>query len=644
MHLVPAVPRLRALALLALVPTLALAAPPAPRAGTRTPKRYTLEQFMESTKYSGASFSPDEKRILFSSNASGIFNAYAVSVAGGTPSALTRSTKDTTFAVSYFPKDGRILYTRDQGGNENNHLYVRTLDGKERDLTPGEKLKASFGGWSGDDTAFYVLTNERDARYFDVYRYDAKTYERTRVYENTAGYVPSGVSPDGRWVALMKTNTRDDSDVYLYDTTTQESKHISQHQGSASYMPSDFDVESKALYFLTNDGSEFMRVRRHELATGKVEDVESADWDVMYTVFSKHGKYRVTAINADGRTAIRLYDAKSGQQLPLPELPAGDITSVSISPSENLMAFYHNGDRSPSNLHVHDFRTGKTRRLTDALSKRISPEDLVEAEVVRFESFDGMKIPNVLYRPHQATSEARAPALIWVHGGPGGQTRKGYSPLIQFLVNQGYVVLGINNRGSSGYGKTFYAADDGKHGREPLWDCVEAKKYLASLPYVDGERVGIIGGSYGGYMVLAALAFQPDVFDVGVDIFGVSNWLRTLQSIPPYWEAMRKGLYLEIGDPTKEEQKLRDISPLFHAEKIRKPLLVLQGANDPRVIQPESDEIVQAVRKNGVPVEYVVFPDEGHGFSKKANELKAYGTTLQFLDRHLKNPPQEASN
>jgi dipeptidyl aminopeptidase/acylaminoacyl peptidase len=211
-------------------------------------------------------------------------------------------------------------------------------------------------------------------------------------------------------------------------------------------------------------------------------------------------------------------------------------------------------------------------------------------------------------------------------------------------VNHGYVVLDVNNRGSSGYGKTFFTADDGKHGREPLWDCVEAKKYLASLGYVDASKIGIMGGSYGGYMVLAALAFKPEEFGAGVDIFGVSNWVRTLQSIPPYWEAQRKSLYKEIGDPTKQADMLKEISPLFHADKITKPLIVLQGANDPRVIKPESDEIVDAIKKKNGIVEYVVFDNEGHGFTKKANEIRAYKAILDFLDKHLKgNGPTAAA-
>jgi dipeptidyl aminopeptidase/acylaminoacyl peptidase len=197
-------------------------------------------------------------------------------------------------------------------------------------------------------------------------------------------------------------------------------------------------------------------------------------------------------------------------------------------------------------------------------------------------------------------------------------------------------VLGINNRGSSGYGQTFFTADDRKHGREPLWDCVEAKKYLASLPFVDPGRIGIIGGSYGGYMVLAALAYQPEVFNAGVDIFGVANWVRTLSSVPPYWESFRKALYKEMGDPEKDAQMLHDISPVFSADKIRRPLMVLQGANDPRVLKQESDDIVAAVKKNGLPVEYVVFPEEGHGFTKKKDQIEGYGDILVFLDRYLK--------
>jgi dipeptidyl aminopeptidase/acylaminoacyl peptidase len=620
---------LASLALVFAAPVFA--APPG-----RPSKQYTIEQFLATTSISGASFSADEKKILFSSNKTGIYNVYSIAVTGGEPAALTRSTADTTVAVSYFPKDDRVLYTRDKGGDEKNHLYVQESDGSEKDLTPGENLKAIFAGWTHAGDGFYVETNERDAKFFDLYRYETSGYARKLFYKNEAGYQIGDVSNDGRWVALGKPRTTADSDISLWNAATNETKLISKHEGVANYSPETFDPDSKALYYTTNDGSEFSRVKRYDLATGKNEEVERADWDVSFTYFSHNGRYRVTAVNEDGRTVLRIHDGKTDRLVTVPDLPAGEIGAVRISRSETKLAFQLNGDRAPNNLYVYDFGGRAPRRLTDTLSKDIDPEDLVEAQVVRFPSFDGMAIPNIFYKPHQASSQAKAPALVWVHGGPGGQTRRSYSANIQFLVNHGYVVLGINNRGSSGYGKTFFTADDKKHGHEPLSDCVAARKYLRSLPYVDPDRIGILGGSYGGYMTLAALTLQPDVFAVGIDLFGISNWVRTLESIPKWWESQREALYQEIGDPVKDREMLLAVSPLFHADRIKKPLMVLQGANDPRVLKPESDDIVAAARKNGVAVEYIVFPDEGHGFTKKKNQIEGWKAILEFLDKHLK--------
>jgi dipeptidyl aminopeptidase/acylaminoacyl peptidase len=625
--------RLSACAVVVLVSSILAAAQTA-----RPARQYTIEQFLDTTAINGASFSADESRILFSSNKSGIWNAYTVPVTGGEWTPITRSTTDSTFAVSFFPKDDRIVFTRDQGGNELNHLYVLTTNGQERDLTPGAKLKASFMGWVPDGSAFFVSTNERDARFFDIYRYDAAAYAREMLYRNEHGHLPSAVSADAKWVALSKPNTTNDSDIYLWSIDARTLTHLSAHQGNAQFFPATFDRASNHLYYLTDEGGEFTRLRRYALAGGKHEDVQSADWDIMFTSFSHGGRYRVTGINQDGRAVITVVDTASGKPVALPTIPNGGVGGVSIARSETKLAFYLNGDRSPNDLHVVQLGSpAKPVKLTSSLNPAIDPADLVDTEVVRFKARDGLTIPNILWKPHQATPADKAPALVLVHGGPGGQTVSGYSAMIQYYVNHGYVVLGINNRGSSGYGKTFFAADDKKHGREPLWDCIDAKQYLATLPYVDANRIGIIGGSYGGYMVLAALAFQPDAFDVGVDIFGVSNWQRTLNVMPTWWEAQRKALYAEIGDPVADEKMLYEISPVFHAARIRKPLIVVQGANDPRVIKAESDDIVASVKKNGVPVEYVVFADEGHGFSKKKNQIAGYGAILKFLDTHLKS-------
>jgi dipeptidyl aminopeptidase/acylaminoacyl peptidase len=322
-------------------------------------------------------------------------------------------------------------------------------------------------------------------------------------------------------------------------------------------------------------------------------------------------------------------------EVQMPGLPPGLVRGMNFSRDESAFSFYNTDGSTPDDLWAGKLGATPTR-LTNALSPAILRENLVAPTHVRFRSYDSLEVPGLLYKPHQASRNAKAPALVLVHGGPGGQAQVGYFALTQALVNHGYVVFDINNRGSSGYGKTFYKMDDRKHGEADLGDVVASKRMLVETGYVDSARIGIIGGSYGGYMVLAALTLTPDEFTAGVDLFGISNWYRTITSIPPWWESFRKALYEEIGDPATDSARLHRISPLFNATKIRVPLMVLQGANDPRVLQVESDEIVAAARANGVPVEYVVFPDEGHGFVKKENEIAGYTAILTFLDTHLR--------
>ncbi len=612
-------------------------APAASPEENRQVKQYTIEQFMDTTKIGGAAFTHDEKAILFSSNKSGIYNVFSIPVNGAAPTQHTHSTRESTYIVTAFPQDARFLYTYDKGGNENSHLYLRELDGKERDLTPGEKTKAVFLKWSTDRKSFFIGTNERDPKFFDVYEMKVADLKPSLIYKDEAGYDFADISDDRRFIAFGKSGkTTADSDVFLYNVATKEMKNLTTHEGEVQNAPQAFDPAAKYLYILSNAGDEFLYLARFDLASGQREVVEKAKWDMTNMFFSRTGKYRVTTTNEDARSKVKILETATGKSVELPPLPAGDVTGVQISDSETRMAFYHNGPRSPNNLYSYSFGARQAERLTDTLSPAIDPADLVESQVVRYKSFDGMEIPAILYRPHTASADHKVPALVFVHGGPGGQARLPYYALAQYLANHGYAILDVNNRGSSGYGKTFFTADDRKHGREPLWDCVEAKKFLYSLGYVAPEKVGIMGGSYGGYMVLAALAFKPEEFAVGVDIFGVANWVRTLQSIPPYWESQRKALYAEIGNPETELEMLREISPLFHADKITKPLIVLQGKNDPRVLQAESDEIVAAIKQKKGVVEYIVFPNEGHGFTKKENELRAYKAILDFLDKHLK--------
>jgi len=600
--------------------------------------RYSVADLYKNTEFSGASFSADGTKILVSSNRSGIWNAFVIPTAGGEPTALTSSTTDSIFAASYFPHDGRILYTSDKGGNELSHVFVRNEDGTIRDLTPGEKLNASVSGWADDDKSFFVSSNERDPRYFDLYEYAIAGFARTLFYRNVKGYSLGPVSRDKRYIALVKSRTNNDDDIWLVDRQTHSEKNITAHQGEVSNQPADFSPDGTKLLFVSDAGRQFKSLRSYDLATGAQKAIVEPDWDVWGAAFSKSGKYLLVWINEDAAYTTDLYDAATLQESRPQGMPAGLVRGLQLSNDDSKMAFYTSDGSAPEDLYAGPV-VGPPKRLTSALNPAIKREDLVVPTRVRFKSYDGVEIPGLLYTPHQVSVSAKAPALVKVHGGPGGQAQFGYSALTQALVNHGYVVFDINNRGSTGYGKAFYAMDDRKHGEADLGDVVASKQMLVATGSVDPARIGIIGGSYGGYMVLAALTLQPDAFRVGVDLFGISNWIRTLENTPPWWAAFREALFAEMGDPKTDGERLRRISPLFNASKIKAPLMVLQGANDPRVLKVESDEIVEAAKKNGVPTEYIVFPDEGHGFVKKENEIRGYTAILAFLDTHLKNAP-----
>ena len=621
--------------ILLLIATLTAAAVTSTQA--REPKQYPIEDFLDSTRFMGASFSLDYSKILVSSDATGILNANAIPTDGSAAIPLTKSTTESIFASSYFPDDERLIYSSDQGGNELDHVFVREADGSTRDLTPGDKLKASFDGFSHDKKSFFISTNERDPKFFDLYEYDVTDYSRTLIFQNDDGYAGTLISPDKRFIALSKNDTRDNSDIFLYDTKTKKTRHLTAHEGNVNHSPSDFTPDGMQLLISTDRDSNFRYLAKISLTdeNPKIVPFKKYDWDVFFGYYTYGGKYLVVLVNEDGSNDLHVYDAKTMQEIDLPAIPDAEITRVGFSRNEQHIAMYVSSGRRPSDLFYYKLGSDTPpKQLTRSLSKKIDPDDLVEGKVVRFKSFDGIEIPGILYTPQQASPENKAPALVWVHGGPGGQSRVGYRALIQYLVNHGYVVYAINNRGSTGYGNKFQQLDDRKHGEGDLDDCVTSKKMLTTTGVVDPNRIGIIGGSYGGYMTCAALTFRPEEFRLGVNIFGVTNWLRTLQSIPPWWESARKSLQNEMGD-FNDADYLKSISPLFHADKITKPLMVLQGANDPRVLKVESDEIVAAAKKNDVPVDYVVFDDEGHGFAKKANQIKGYKAILTFLDRHL---------
>lgn len=599
-------------------------------------EQYTIEQFMDNEAVNGGSFSSDNSKLLISSNRSGIYNVYTVPTTGGDYTPITASDSTSYFAESFFPNDDRMLLSADGNGDEIDHIYLRDTTGTITDLTPEKGAKSEFYGWAADDQSFYFGSNKRNPQYFDVYEMTVSDFKSKMIYQNNDGMNFSGISNDKNYIALVKSLNTNDSDLYIHNVKTKERTKVNDNQSANSAQ--DFSKDNSAFYYTTDDGEEFAYLMKYDLNSKEKSSVIKKSWDIGGVGFTDKGKYMVVYVNEDGKNAIEVIETATNKPIVLPDFGDQSITSVGFSDDEKWMRMYVGGSNLPSDLYTYNFENKEQHKLTNVLNDAIHPEDMVTAKVIRYKSFDGTEIPAIYYAPHQASKDNKVPAMVWVHGGPGGQTRQNFSSLIQYMVNHGYAVLAVNNRGSSGYGKSFYKMDDLNHGEKDLQDCVEGKNWLAMQPEIDGEKIGIIGGSYGGYMTMAALTYAPEEFDVGVNIYGVTNWIRTLKSIPPYWESMRKSLYLELGDPfTEDSVRLKRISPLFHTEKVTKPLIVLQGAKDPRVLQIESDEIVEGVRKNGVPVEYVLFEDEGHGFIKKENQIEAYSKILEFLDLHLKN-------
>jgi len=606
--------------------------------------RYAAKEFFETTSFRMPSpgpfaFDSETGELLISSDETGVYNAWALDTRSGERRALTGSEGAPIFALSWFPVDQRFLYTQDGGGDELNHVFVQTPGGQVTDLTPGSELKAGFAGWLADGSAFFLQTNERDPAAFDLYRYSAEDYSRELLFENRARFSVSAVSGDGRWLALTRELSNSDSNLYLVDLHAADAEPmlITEHEGDVEHSVYGFTPDNSRVVYGTDAYGEFAQAWTYDVASGEHALLIADDWDVMYVSYSASGRYRVSAVNRDARTAVTIDDLSEDREVDLPSLPEGDLLGIRFSRDERSLAFALNADTAPPDVYAVNLATPSAVRVTRALNPVIDQSELVDGEVARFASYDGLEIPGILYRPREASADSPVPALVFVHGGPGGQSRKGYRATFQHLVNHGYAIFAINNRGSSGYGKTFYHLDDQKHGEADLGDVVASRDFLAGLDWIDGERIGIYGGSYGGYMVAAALAFEPEVFEVGINVFGVTNWVRTLESIPPWWGAFRARLYDEMGDPAQDGERLRRISPLFHAQNIVRPLLVVQGANDPRVLKAESDELVDAVRANDVPVEYVLFDDEGHGFRKRENRITASDAYLEFLDEHLRS-------
>ena len=601
---------------------------------TQNIQQYSIETLMSNNRSSGGYFSKDADKLIYSSDKSGIFNIYEVDLSTNEETQLTDSKEESFFVRGYSPNTGEVIYSADKGGNENSHIYL-IREGNSIDLTPGENTKASYVGWTNDELGMYIISNSRDPRFFDLYKIDIVTLESEMVFKNDIGYNLNSISNNDNYLVLSLNLSRSEQKLFLYDVRSNQQVEISDKV--ANFSGQNFDKNDENYFYTTNYDSEFYYLMSYNLKNGERSTVYKTNWDVAFSYLSKNNSYRVIAVNEDAQNKLTIKNMSDQSDLNLIGFENMNINSVGFSDDEKLLRVSAGSPNSPGDIYTYELSTNRLNKITSNLNSNVNPKDLVNAEVIRYESFDGLEIPAILYKPHSASKKNKVPALVWVHGGPGGQSRIGYRALIQYLVNHGYAILAVNNRGSSGYGKTFYSLDDLNHGEDDLQDCVWGKKWLQDQDYINPDKIGIIGGSYGGFMTMAAMTFEPEEFKVGVNIYGVTNWIRTLRSIPAYWESTRESLYKEMGNPyTEDSLRLYNISPLFHAKNIKNPVMVLQGANDPRVLQIESDEMVQEARDAGAYVEYVLFEDAGHGFIKKEQQIEGNEKILTFLENYLK--------
>lgn len=588
---------------------------------------------------SGLSISPDGGKVLVSTDADGVPNAWALTVAGGPPVQLTRSPKNPVWAIAYFLKDERVLYRSGPAGDED-HLFVRELDGTPLELFPGKN--DFFAGWLADGGLLVEVENS-GAKSRDLFQVATEGYGKTMLYRNSSPLLRLGaVSPDARYLALRGGSNDLIRNIRVRDLKTGKVKSLLIGDGFTVHLPLSFTLDSSSLLALNDIDEgfiprEFLGLGLWNVTTGKSRDLIMRSWDVLNAVYSPDAKRLAVIAGGDTRSDLELYDSTRLPLKPiaLPALPApGDVAAVAFSRDGRELAFLASGGTTPPAVWVYDLaKLGPPRRLVTAPEGAAAERGGIEGTVVRFKSLDGREIPGILYTPPQATPEHSVPAIVWIHDGPSGQARLGYDPFLQALAQRGYAVLAINERGSSGYGKTFKQLDDRRHGLTDLDDCVAAKAMLAASGLADPARIAIGGIGFGGYLTLTALADRPQAFAAGVDLFGIANWQRVLDALP-FNSVERTMLADEMGHAGSQETQFW--SPYRRGGEIVKPLLVVQGARDTRAIPAEAAEVVAAIKKRGQVAEEVLLPDAAHGLILRDDREKVYDAVADFLDRNLR--------
>ncbi len=604
--------------------------------------RYDIERYLNVRSAGGADIGPDG-RLSFLLDTTGTGQVWSLTEPLGWPEQHTFFEERVTF-VDSSPERSEAVFGMDEGGNERVQLHrLDYASGTITNLTERPGAKHRWGGWSHDGERFAFASNRRDESVFDVYVQDRDAVGGDEgrggaelILEGDGWLSVAGWSPADDRLIVHEAHSSFDHDVYTLEIASGELTHHTPHEGDVRYGSPEWGPDGESVYLVTDRQSDTLRLERLDLASDEFSDVASGGgWNVDGVAIHEESRRIVHSVNVDGFTEIRageLVDADRIDEFPEPELPRGVAGGVSFGPDGDRYAITATGSTDAANVYVVDVTSGETKRWTAASTAGIPRDTFIEPELVHYPTFDGREIPAFFSVPETEPPADGYPVVVDIHGGPESQRRPSFSGVKQYLLNAGYAVLEPNVRGSSGYGKAYSSLDDVEKRMDSVADVRAGVEWLHDHPEVDPDRIVAMGGSYGGFMVLASMTEYPDLWAAGVDVVGIANFVTFLENTGDWRRSLREAEYGSLED---DREFLESISPINNVDAIAAPLFVLHGANDPRVPVGEAEQIVELAREQDVPVRKLIFEDEGHGFSKLENRIEAYRAIVEFLDEHV---------
>jgi dipeptidyl aminopeptidase/acylaminoacyl peptidase len=591
---------------------------------------------------SSPSFSPDGRRIAFVSNLGGTPAVWTVDAAGGYPQLVT-SFDDPVGFVVWSPDGAWLALTLAPGGGMNEQIYLVHPDGTGlRRLTEGGKETNRLGVWSRDSRILALGSNRRSGAAIDAYVYDVAAGTMRLAVENRGIGGISDITRDGKTALLDRLVARGDNNLYAVDLASGRETLLTPHTGPGSFA-GKFSPDGRYVYLASNadrDRLAFTRLKLTSSGGPGAVDVLAARDDAELSGFEIDDERNRAALlwNVAGKAELEIYDFNLGRAVSKPKLPAELAGGLDFSRDGKSIAMVCSGSAAPSDVWILDVASGAVRQLTKSPHAGVDLGRLVRPELVKFRAHDGLELSAWLYRPVGVAAGAPAlfPAVLSFHGGPESQERPGFNSQYQALAARGIAVFAPNVRGSSGFGKKFVNLDNGALRFDGIKD-IEACVKAAVAAGADPKRLGIMGGSYGGYMVMAGLTEYPKLFAAGADLFGVVNFETFFKHTEPWMAAISK---VEYGDPDTQADLLKRLSPIHKVDRVTAPTIVLHGANDTNVPVVEAEQVVESLKKRGVPVEYVLFPDEGHGWRKTPNRIRSAVAVTKWFEKYLKEPPK----